>query len=98
MRSIHSLVGDNLKEAARAVRRKYEVKKELPDYPIFKVDVIAESRMLANNNLPQGTARNEFVESFELAIKRTSENMDFGLSQIIESAYKTLKSNKKLSR
>ena len=98
MRSVHSLIEDNLREASRSIRRKYEIKKELPDYPTFKAEVIYESRILANNNLPIGTERKAFDESFQLALNRTSENTDYGLGQILESAYKTLRSNKKLSR
>jgi hypothetical protein len=98
MRSIHSLIGDNLREASRSIRRKYEIKRELPDYSTFKAEVIDEARILANNNLPIGTERKTFNKSFELAIKRTSENTDYGLGQIVESAYKTLRTNKKPSR
>jgi hypothetical protein len=98
MRTIHSLIEDNLREASRAVRRRYVIKKEIPEYPIFKTEVIAEARVLAENVLPQETGRKEFAQAFESAIKRTSDNMDFGLSQVIESAYKTLKTNKKLNK
>jgi hypothetical protein len=98
MRSIHSLIEDTLREASRSIRRKYEIKRELPDYPTFKAEVLDEAKTLATNILPTGTGRKEFDASLELAIKRTSENTDFGLSQVIESAYKTLKSSKKLTR
>jgi hypothetical protein len=98
MRSIHSLIEDTLREASRSTRRKYEIERELPDYPTFKAETLDEAKTLANNILPKGTERKEFDASFELALKRTSENTDFGLSQVIEGAYKTLKSSKKLNK
>ncbi len=73
MGSIHSLIEDNLRESGQVKKKKIRRQKRIPKYPTFKAEVIEVAKTLSNNNLPTGTERKLFAESFELAIKRTSK-------------------------